>query len=238
MVASSNSTIGGTSNQAPMHSIDINPNDGMDAMPESHTQRAWVEHHQALSRFIARRLPRNTDVDDVLQTLFLNFHRHFGNGESPAAPRAWLYQAARHAIVDRYRAATRQHEEPVGDFETLAALAVAQHAVPPAEATGASIAGCVQPLLTHLSATDRHALALTDLGGATQHEAAVRSGISVPGMKARVQRARRRFRAVLDACCELTFDARGQVLSAEPRSGRPCPCETNSSSCTPARPAR
>jgi RNA polymerase sigma-70 factor (ECF subfamily) len=214
MVASSNSAMGGTSN----------------AMRESHTHSAWIEHHEALRRFIARRLPRNADVDDVLQTLFLNFHRHFGSGESPAAPRAWLYQAARHAIVDRYRAAPRRHEEPVGDLETLAALAVVQHAVRPAEATGASIAGCVQPLLTHLSDTDRHALALTDLGGATQQEAAVRSGISVPGMKARVQRARRRFRAVLDACCELTFDGRGQVMSAQPRPGRPCSCGTHSSS--------
>jgi RNA polymerase sigma-70 factor, ECF subfamily len=233
MVASSNSAIGGTSTDLLV--------DGTDANRETHTQRAWVEHHEALRRFIARRLRRNTDVDDVLQTLFLNFHRHFGSGEPPAAPRAWLYLSARHAIVDRYRAATRRYEEPVGDLEAVAALAVAQPAVQPAvrpdEPTGTPIAQCVQPLLTLLSATDRDALVLTDLGGATQQEAALRRGVSVPGMKARVQRARRRFRAVLDACCELTFDGRGHVLSAQPRPGRACSCGTHSSSssCTPAR---
>lgn len=216
-----------------MQSITLDPVDGMNANQETHTQQAWVEHHEALRRFIARRLPRNTDVDDVVQTLFLSFHRHFGSGEPPAAPRAWLYLAARHAIVDRYRAAPRQHEEPVGDLGALAALAIAQPDVRPEESTRASLAKCVQPLLTCLSATDRDALVSTDLGGATQQEAAMRRGMSVPGMKARVQRARRRFRAVLDACCELTFDGRGQVLSARPRPGRACSCGTRSSSCTP-----
>jgi RNA polymerase sigma-70 factor, ECF subfamily len=218
MVASSNIALGGTST-------------GIQEIP---TERAWAEHHEPLRRFIARRLPRSGDVDDVLQTLFLNFHRHFGSGEAPVAPRAWLYQAARHAIVDRYRAAAGRREEPVGDLDALAAIAVPQSAPRSEEPATTPIARCVQPLLTRLSATDRDALASTDLGDATQQEAADRRGISVPGMKARVQRARRRFKAALDACCELTFDGRGQVLSAQPRAGRPSPCGTGSSSCTPA----
>jgi RNA polymerase sigma-70 factor, ECF subfamily len=215
-----------------MHSVTIGRVDRMNAVQETHTQRAWVEHHEPLRRFIVRRLPRSSDVDDVLQTLFLNFHRHFSSGEPPAAPAAWLYQAARHAIVDRYRTAARRREEGVGDSDALAALEVGQPAVRPEAPT--SVAKCVQPLLTRLSSTDRDALVLTDLGGATQQEAAVQRGISVPGMKARVQRARRRFKAALNACCELTFDGRGQVLSAQPREGRPSPCGTKSSSCRPA----
>jgi RNA polymerase sigma-70 factor (ECF subfamily) len=226
MVATSNSTIGRTSTEIQV--------DDMTAIQETHTQRAWAEHHEALRRFISRRLPRSADVDDVLQTLFLNFHRHFGSGEPPAAPGAWLYQAARHAIVDRYRAASSRREESVGDFDALAVLAIGQPAVRPEEPepTTTPVARCVEPLLTRLSSTDRDALLLTDLGGATQQEAAVRRGISVPGMKARVQRARRRFRAELDACCKLTFDGRGQVLSAQPRAGRISPCGTGASSCT------
>jgi RNA polymerase sigma-70 factor (ECF subfamily) len=220
-----------------MHSINIDGIDeiDMDAAHGSHTQRAWAEHHQSLKRFIARRLARSTDVDDVLQTLFLNFHRHFGGSEPPAAPRAWLYQAARHAIVDRYRAATGQREASVGDLgdlDALAAIDAGQPALGSEEPT-VSAARCVLPLLTRLSATDRDALALTDLGGATQQEAAERRGISVPGMKARVQRARRRFKAALDDCCELTFDGRGHVVSAQPRAGRPSPCRSGAASCTP-----
>jgi RNA polymerase sigma-70 factor (ECF subfamily) len=197
------------------------------------TQRAWAEHHESLRRFIARRLPRGSDADDVLQTLFLNFHRHFGSGEPPAAPAAWLYQAARHAIVDRYRTTARPREDAVGDSVALASLEAGQPAVRPEEPAPppTCVARCVQPLLTRLSATDRDALVSTDLGGATQQEAAVRRGISVPGMKARVQRARRRFKAALSACCELTFDGRGHVLSAQPRTGRTSPCGTGSSSC-------
>jgi RNA polymerase sigma-70 factor, ECF subfamily len=213
-----------------MHTVD--QHDDGDGLPVSHTQRAWAEHHRSLRSFIARRLPRGSDVDDVMQTLFLNFHRHFGNGEPPTAPGAWLHQAARHAIVDRYRSATHRREESVGDFDGVASLAVEQSAVAPEELPAPSLASCVRPLMARLSATDREALTLTELDGMTQQDAAARSGISLPGMKARVQRARRRLRAAFDACCELTFDGRGQVLSAQPRAGRPCPCPTRSSSRT------
>jgi RNA polymerase sigma-70 factor, ECF subfamily len=225
MVASANNTESITAAMTTGHI------DGMEAVQESHTQRAWAEHHEPLRRFIARRLRRSHDADDVLQTLFLNFHRHFGSSEPPAAPRAWLYRSARHAIVDRYRAAAGQREESAGDLDALAAIAVAQPAVE-IEEPAISIAGCVQPLLTCLPATDREALALTDLGGATQQEAAARSGVSLPGMKARVQRARRRLKAAFNACCELTFDGRGHVLSARPRAGQASACRTCSSSCT------
>jgi RNA polymerase sigma-70 factor (ECF subfamily) len=57
--------------------------------------------------------------------------------------------------------------------------------------------------------------------GITQAEAARRLGLSVSGMKSRVQRARARLRAVVDACCRVELDRRGGVVAYEPR-GRAC----------------
>lgn len=42
-------------------------------------------------------------------------------------------------------------------------------------------------------------------------------GISVSGMKSRVQRGRQQLRGLLEDCCSIALDARGRVVSCEPR---------------------
>ena len=45
-------------------------------------------------------------------------------------------------------------------------------------------------------------------------------GISVSGMKSRVQRGRAQLRELLEECCEIAVDARGKVTDVTRR--RPC----------------
>ena len=68
----------------------------------------------------------------------------------------------------------------------------------------------------------------TDLGELSQIGAARRAGLTVPGMKARVQRARRQVRDLLGECCEVALDPSRRV--ADVRRTGPC-------ACTPDRPA-
>lgn len=68
----------------------------------------------------------------------------------------------------------------------------------------------------------REAVSLVELDGLTTREAADRAGISVSGMKSRVQRGREQLRTLLDDCCEIALDARGKVTDVSPRAG-PCP---------------
>lgn len=42
-------------------------------------------------------------------------------------------------------------------------------------------------------------------------------GISLSGMKSRVQRGRQQLREMFEACCEIALDVRGHVVSCEPR---------------------
>jgi RNA polymerase sigma-70 factor (ECF subfamily) len=66
----------------------------------------------------------------------------------------------------------------------------------------------------------REALLLTEWQGVSQHEMAARLGLSPSGAKSRVQRARRRLKALLLDCCALELDRRGTVLDVVPRGGR------------------
>lgn len=76
------------------------------------------------------------------------------------------------------------------------------------------LATYIVPLVAMLPSPYREAITLTELEGLTQQEAAEMVGISLSGMKSRVQRGRRLLRQALDECCEIALDARGAVMSA------------------------
>jgi RNA polymerase sigma-70 factor (ECF subfamily) len=70
----------------------------------------------------------------------------------------------------------------------------------------------------------REAVTLVELEGLTISEAAGMVGISLSGMKSRVQRGRAQLRELFERCCEIELDARGKVTDYTP-CVRPCkPC--------------
>jgi SAM-dependent methyltransferase len=84
---------------------------------------------------------------------------------------------------------------------------------------------------SRLPETYRHAITLVELEGLTQAEAARMIGVSLSGMKSRVQRGRRLMRAMFEECCHLTIDVRGRVIEAEQRNGPSC-----GGNCAPGEP--
>jgi RNA polymerase sigma-70 factor (ECF subfamily) len=89
------------------------------------------------------------------------------------------------------------------------------------------LAACVAPFVAMLASPYRQALTLTELEGLSHSDAAKMLGISVSGMKSRVQRGRIRLRHMFDACCEIALDVRGHVIACEPRAPNASPpgCE-------------
>jgi RNA polymerase sigma-70 factor (ECF subfamily) len=194
---------------------------GMPATGES-LEAVWREFSGELRRFILRRVRRPEDADDILQLVAL---RLVQNSEQPRERRTmlgWLYTVTRNAITDYYRAAVHRrevmaNEMPEPPIVDLSADDDAQRAV-------AGLAACVRPLLRLLPAGQAEAVQLVDLDGVSQVEAARATGISVSGMKSRVQRGRRGLRRALTDCCRLLLDVRGEVQEVQPHSGTDCAC--------------
>jgi RNA polymerase sigma-70 factor (ECF subfamily) len=80
----------------------------------------------------------------------------------------------------------------------------------------------VQPLLGRLEAKYRDAVTMVDLDGLGHADAAAAAGVSVSGMKSRVQRGRRQLKSLLTGCCEVELDARGAPMDARPRTTCAC----------------
>jgi RNA polymerase sigma-70 factor (ECF subfamily) len=171
---------------------------------------------ERLRPFVARRVPP-ADVDDVMQDVFVRMHRGLAALRDDERMTAWLFQIARSAIAEHGRARAR-HPLP----HTAAA---ADRDAAPAGATGddddrdaaTHLAGCIATFVDRLPSPYREAVTLVELEGLTAREAAARAGVSVSGMKSRVQRGRAQLRALFDACCTIALDARRKVIDYAPR---------------------
>jgi RNA polymerase sigma-70 factor (ECF subfamily) len=180
------------------------------------SETAWIEFHARLRGFVARRVANPADVDDIVQLAFLQLHRGLGGIRNVERIHAWLYSTARRAVADHYRSRGRQVEVPWGGAADLDGLA---EAGTPADSEGRQeVARCLAPVLGRLSAADQEAILLTEVQGLRLAEAARRVSVSLPGMKSRVQRARRRLREAMLACCHVALDGRGAPLRCERRA--------------------
>ena len=189
--------------------------------PES-LEAVWREFSGDLRQFIARRVSRPQDADDILQLVALRMVQNPDERRDRLTLLGWLYAVTRNAITDYYRAAVHRREVMTDDIperaaETFAADEDTQQAL-------SSLAACVRPLLRLLPADQAAAVELVDLTGVSQVEAARAAGLSVSGMKSRVQRGRRALRSALTACCHLQLDVRGEVQELESRQGADCAC--------------
>jgi RNA polymerase sigma-70 factor (ECF subfamily) len=88
---------------------------------------------------------------------------------------------------------------------------------PSREAPVDQLAQCLPRVLAELSPEDREAVSLCDLGGMSQAAFAELKGLSLPGAKSRVQRARQRLREQLSVACQVKLDGAGQVCCFVPR---------------------
>lgn len=83
---------------------------------------------------------------------------------------------------------------------------------------------CIEPMIAGLPQVYREAIELTDLNGLTQVEAAQKVGVSVSGMKSRVQRARGKLKSMLLECCRVEVDRRGGIVDYSVRDTSKTPC--------------
>ncbi len=187
----------------------------------------WQELHGNLRAFIARRVQNQADVDDLVQRVLLQIVKGLHTLRDAERLHAWVYRTARNVIIDYYRSAGRRREHAAGGAEDLEA-ADAPTAPPSLDGDdGAALqelAACLAPMLARLSPVSQEAIRLVDLEGATQQEAARRVGLSLSGMKSRVQRGRQELRAVLEACCRIDLDRRGGIAAYASRHPGACGC--------------
>ena len=177
-----------------------------------------VETLDRVRAFVTARVDDPELAADITQDVLV---RSIASGalDTVDNPAAWLYRSARNAVIDHYR--TRRVHERFDGEDAWPDPGPSDDV--PNEATR-ELARCLQPMLENLPPHAREALTRVDIDGQTHHEAAAHLGISVSGMKSRVQRARRLLKDVLQQCCTVGLDRAGAVSSYRPTGTSSCGC--------------
>jgi RNA polymerase sigma-70 factor (ECF subfamily) len=180
------------------------------------TEAPWHDVAARLRPFVARRVAP-AEIDDVMQEIFVRMQRGLPALRDEERFTSWLFQIARNSVADHMRTRAR-YPLAVGDEPEGAAPE------PDADDREAvrTLATCVTGFVGALPSPYREAVTLVELEGLTAREAAEMAGVSVSGMKSRVQRGRAQLRRMFEQCCEIALDARGKVTDFTPR-GPHCP---------------
>ncbi|MGD9705565.1 MAG: sigma-70 family RNA polymerase sigma factor [Acidimicrobiia bacterium] len=178
----------------------------------------WAQTLDRIRAFVAARVGDSELAADITQDVVV---RSIASGalERVDNPMAWLYRSARNAVIDHYR--TRHVHDAIDETDRWPDPGPTDNQ--PNDATR-DLARCLQPLLRELPPAARDALTRVDADGQTHQQAADQLGISVSGMKSRVQRARRQLKGLLEQCCSVQLDRAGAVSTYAP-TATTCGCD-------------
>jgi RNA polymerase sigma-70 factor (ECF subfamily) len=174
---------------------------------------AWHAHSAEIRGYLRHRLADADAAEDVLQEVFFKAMRQGQGFCTLDNPRAWLFQVARNALVDRLRT-THAHEPLTEDV----AASAGQAAEPPAPID--ALSECVVRTLAELAPEDAAILRACDLEGQTQRDYAEAHGLGLPAAKSRLLRARQRLRERLTQVCRVQFEPDGSVGGHAGRAGQ------------------
>jgi RNA polymerase sigma-70 factor, ECF subfamily len=178
------------------------------------TDEMWRDVLAQLRAFVRPRIADPERAEDLVAEILLRIHRNLASLDDRERLPNWVSRIARNAVIDEYRRVGRAREQPAGTSEDAWPELSAE--ADDADLVQEELSRCLRPLLCGLPPEQRRAVELIDLEGIPQANAARQEGVSVSGMKSRVQRGRRRLAQLLDACCALTFDARGLPMDYTP----------------------
>ena len=163
-------------------------------------ETVWSDLRIELLRFLVNQAGEST-AEDLLQDVFMRLVGREDALAGKSSPRAWLYQVARHAVIDHWRRRRETVELPTD---------LADAGTGSEESIQTKLAARLRPLVESLPAAYADPLRLTELEGFSQSEAALRLGLSLTAVKSRVRRGRARLRAMLLECCDFEFSRAGR----------------------------
>ncbi len=166
-------------------------------------EQTWREYHTKLHSFIQSRVGDPSTAEDILQEVFLRIISKIDTLKDDSKINSWMYQIARNAIIDHYRASKTMEELP-------GSLAIPESEF--GQEARQEIEGRLQTMVKRLPENYREAVTLSEIENLTQQEVAEKQGMSLSGAKSRVQRGRAMVKDMLLACCRFEFDHRGKVV--------------------------
>src|SRR4029453_12320282 len=139
----------------------------------------FERHHLVVFRFLLRMTGSAPVAEDLTQEVFLRVVRALPSYEEQLRERAWIFRIARNVLVDRHREAEGAPALVPLDSETVVPLRAAQE-----------LSAGLHAALARLSAPEREAFLMRELGGLGYEEIAAATGVTPAAVRMQIYRAR------------------------------------------------
>jgi RNA polymerase sigma-70 factor, ECF subfamily len=173
------------------------------------TEAIWLDYSNRILKFIQHRVQDPVVAEDIRQDVFLKIFERIDSLRNSEKLHSWMYQIARNAIVDYYRANSKDeilsaNLEPAPDITDLQ--------------TRQEMAGWLEPVISLLPDTYREAVRLSEIEGWSHQQVADHQKITLSAAKSRVRRGKLLVKEILTDCCQFDFDQRGRVIDYHRRT--------------------
>jgi RNA polymerase sigma-70 factor (ECF subfamily) len=168
-------------------------------------EELWNTYSLELKGYIMRHVSDKYEAEDILQEVGIRIQQNTNKIKDIANVKAWLYRITYNLIVDYYRKTKKL--SLLDDFNEISIPDT-----PAQENYNKETAECLLKLVEYLPATYKEAIIESDYNGKKQNMLAQKWGLSNSGSKTRIQRARKKLKAVLNSCCEVKPDHAGNII--------------------------
>jgi len=163
----------------------------------------WSEYRSRIVRFVRSKVHNDVLAEDIAHGALMKAWERRDSLASGEALLPWLFQITMNAVRDHYRA--RRFDSLPEDFDV---------ADEPSHNDLQQLATCLTSMMKDLKEPYRSVFIRSEVDGVPMSTIAVEHGLSVSGVKSRVQRARSKIREAMLACCSLEVNAKGQITNA------------------------
>lgn len=163
-------------------------------------EMAWREYSDKLLSYILNKINSTEDAEDVLAEVFLKLAKQTELTRIPHKLPNWLYRTTRNSIIDYYR--TKKPFDPLPDN-------LIQNT--PSVETMAVLSRCLMPIIDELPQLYRLPIIKSEIEEKTMKQVSEELGLSLPAVKSRILRGRKKLKQAMSRRCTFYYDEEGQL---------------------------
>jgi len=174
-------------------------------------EKAWLEYQKRLLSFVQYRVNSSEDAEDIINDVFTQLAVKAEKNDLPHSISPWLYQVTKNKIIDYYRTKKSFAELPNNILDEEKETTVTEE-----------FSKCVLPMIKALPLTYQQPLILSEIEGRKYAKVADQLNLTIPAVKSRILRGRKKLRENLLRCCTIHKDKSGNIIDYQKKNNDSC----------------
>ncbi len=179
-------------------------------------EQIWSQFSIQVLNYIKQKVDRIEDAEDIFQDVFIKVFLKLDSLHKVEKIGAWLFQITRNNIRDFYRKNAKMPQQV--DNPTILEDTLAE------DKKEKDFMGCLTPIIKELPEKYEQVILLSDVEGKKYQEIADELGLSLSGVKTRVQRGRELLKEGFISCCQYKKDQNGKLVGEGDCQRLACNC--------------